>query len=346
MRPLAALLAVALLQTPRALPPTRDQQFALFGSYLESLRVQAGIPGLAAAVIDTDGIAWEQAFGHQDVSRSLTTITATPFHLDGLTQLVAATLVLRCVEEGRLTLDTPIRTFSPGSPDGDATVGQILTHTSGNANDLVFAYRPERLDVLGVVVSACTGGSFRLAVAGLLDRLAMNDSVPGPDAATDPALPAKAAQYTGIINRLAVPYSVDAQGRPSPSRYAATTLAPSGGLISTVLDFAQFDQALRKGVLLGADTLAAAWRAPAAANGRPLPHGLGWFVQTYNGEPVVWQFGVGSNASSSLVMTLPSRGVTLVLLSNSDGLVKPNALAAGDITVSPFARVFFQLLIK
>ena len=94
------------------------------------------------------------------------------------------------------------------------------------------------------------------------------------------------------------------------------------------------------------NTLAAAWRAPVALSGRTLPHALGWFVQTYNGETVVWQFGIGANASSSLVMTLPARGITLVLLANSDNLVKPATLAAGDISVSPFARLFFQVLVK
>ena len=329
-----------------ALPPTRDQLFSLFGSYLESLRAQAGIPGLAAAIIDTDGIAWEQAFGYQDVGRLVGTRTDTPFHLDGITQVFAATLVLQCVEQGHLTLETPIRTFSPNSPDANATVGQILTHTSGDANDLTFAYRPNRLDVLASVVSTCTGGSFRSAMARLLDSQAMIASVPGPDAATDPTVAADAARYTNVLGRLALPYSVDAQGRPSQSGYAATTLTPSGGLISTVLDYAQFDRGLRRGVLLSAATLAAAWRTPVGLNGRTLPHGLGWFVQTYNGETVVWQFGLGANASSSLVMTLPARGITLVLLANSDNLVKPATLAAGDISVSPFARLFFQVLVK
>jgi CubicO group peptidase (beta-lactamase class C family) len=346
VRFVSALLALALLQAPMALPPTRDQLFALFGGYLESLRAQAGIPGLAAAIVDSDGIAWEQAFGYQDVGRLVGTRTDTPFHLDGVTQVFAATLVLQCVEQGHLTLDTPIRTFSPNSPDANATVGQILTHTSGDASDLTFIYRPNRLDVLASVVSTCTGGSFRSAVATLLDRHAMIASVPGPDAATDPAVASDAPRYTSVLGRLAVPYSVDAQGRSSPSRYAATTLTPSGGLISTVLDYAQFDLGLRRGLLLSANTLAAAWRAPVALNGRTLPHGQGWFVQTYNGEPVVWQFGQGANASSSLVMTLPARGITLVLLANSDGLAKPATLAAGDISVSPFARLFFQVLVK
>ena len=77
-----------------------------------------------------------------------------------------------------------------------------------------------------------------------------------------------------------------------------------------------------------------------------LPHGYGWFVQTYNGEQVVWQFGMEANASSSLVITLPARGITLIMLANSDALAKPGTLAGGDITASPFAHLFFQLLVK
>jgi CubicO group peptidase (beta-lactamase class C family) len=345
VRVIAALLAIALLQAPAALPPTRDQLLALFGSYLDSLRIQAGVPGIAAAVMDNSGVVWQQAFGQMDVARSVATRTDTPFHLDGLTQIFVATLVLRCVEQGRLTLDTPIGSFSSTSADAAATVGQILTHTSGDPNNPTFAYRLGRLDALGPVVSACTGVPLRRAVASLLDSQAMVDSVPGPDAASDPSLSANGDRYTSVLNRLAVPYSVDSQGHASPSHYTPTTLTPSSGLISTVLDFAQFDRGLRQGYLLGADTLAAAWRPPVGPNG-PLPHGYGWFVQTYAGEQVVWQFGVEANASSSLVITLPARGITLIMLANSDALSKPGTLASGDITASPFAYLFFQLLVK
>jgi CubicO group peptidase (beta-lactamase class C family) len=345
VRVIAALLALVLLQVPKALPPTRDQLFTLFGRYLDALRIQAGIPGLAAAIVDTDGIAWEQAFGQQDLSRALATRTDTPFHLDGLTQFFAAIMVLHCVEEGRLTLNTPVRVFSPDSPDAAATVSQILTHTSGDSSDPAFLYRPGRVDALEPVISACMGVPFRVAVARLLDQQIMYDSVPGPDAVEDPALLDNAQRYASVLERLAVPYAVDADKRPSPSHYVAKTFTPSAGLISTVLDFAKFDWALRQDLILRDDTLAAAWTPPSGRNG-PLPHGYGWFVQTYRGEQVVWQFGVGANASSSLVVTLPGRDITLVMVANSDALAKPATLAAGDIMVSPFVRLFFQLLIK
>ena len=60
----------------------------------------------------------------------------------------------------------------------------------------------------------------------------------------------------------------------------------------------------------------------------------------------MWQYGVDTDAASSLVVTLPARNVTLILLANSDGLAKPASLSAGDVTVSPFARVFLGLVVK
>ena len=112
-------------------------------------------------------------------------------------------------------------------------------------------------------------------------------------------------------------------------------------------DYAQFDLALRNGILVSPDTLADAWR-PSGIDpaGRPLPYGLGWFVQGYNGETVVWQFGSGENGSSSLVVTLPSRGLTLVLLANSTGLARTFQLDKGDVTTSPFARIFLSLFTR
>ena len=111
-------------------------------------------------------------------------------------------------------------------------------------------------------------------------------------------------------------------------------------------DLEKFDLALKRGVLLRPETIAAAWTPPLGAQGQVLPHGFGWFVQSYAGEPVVWQFGVGDNASSSLIVTLPRRGLTLILLANSDGLSKPFALAAGDLSVSTFGRLFLGIFVR
>jgi CubicO group peptidase (beta-lactamase class C family) len=346
--PLVALLAGSV--------PVHSQDLVLgrLSSYYESLRIQAGIPALAGAIIGPDDVVWEQALGSQDVERLVAARTDTLFHLDGLTQVVTAVQVLRCVEEGRLSLDDRIGRFKPDSPDANATIRQILTHTSGSPDNLQFAYRPERLEPLSRAIRACTDDSYRETVAKLLDRLAMVDSVPGPDIVHPETLtegiptPSALERYRHALERLAVPYAVGQNGRPTQSSYSQETLLPAGGLISTVRDFAQFDLALKQGLLLRADTLAAARRPAVGAGGRLLPHGLGWFVQNYRGEPIVWQFGITPNTSSSLIVTLPARGVTLVLLANSDGLARSfaPAPATADVTTSPFVRLFLGFAVR
>ena len=314
---------------------------ARFGDYLESLRIQTGIPGLASMIVGSGDVAFDKTFGQQDVERSIATRTDTPFHLDGMTETLTATLVLRCLEEGRISLDDPASKYGAGT---DATIRQILTHTNESG---AYAYQPVRLDGLKLVVERCNAaGSFRAALASLLERFAMSDSVPGPDAVNVPPSltgigQAAIDRYKGVLGRLAVPYTVDTRGRATKSQYSVNGLSGGSGLISSVRDYARFDLALKAGAILGFDTLNQAWTPPA---GRP--NGLGWFVQSYNGEKVVWSFGQSDNASSSLLVILPARSITLVLLANSDGLAKSFGLVNGDVTTSPFGKLFLELFVK
>jgi CubicO group peptidase (beta-lactamase class C family) len=328
-----------------------DLVLSRFGDYLDSLRVQAGIPGLAATIVGSTTVTWERAFGQQDVERNIPARQDTPFHLDGLTQIVVASLALRCAEDGWLSLDDRVGAFDPTSPDASATLRQLLSHTTDGPDGLSFSYRPDRLAPLAAAVSSCTDSSFRRGVAGLLDRMAMVDSVPGADVAriapgSEEFDAPMLERYLGVLGRLAVPYAVDAKRRPSPSRYVATTLTPASGLIATADDLVRFDLALKKYALLRPEAIALAWTPPVDRKGQRLPHGLGWFVQTYNGEPIVWQFGVSDNASSSMIVTAPRRGLTLILVANSSGLARPFSLEAGDLTVSPFARVFLGIFVR
>ena len=146
MRRSAAVLTIAGLLLIRVPLHADDLLYTYFADYLDALRTQAGIPGLAAAIVNVDGTVWPRGFGQPDLERTLPTSVDTPFHLDGLTQLVTASLVLRCVEEGRLSLDDRIGQFKPASPDASATIREVLTHTSGAPGNLVFAYRPQRLE--------------------------------------------------------------------------------------------------------------------------------------------------------------------------------------------------------
>jgi CubicO group peptidase (beta-lactamase class C family) len=352
-RALFASIAAALLLTCSRVQAD-DFVLSRFADYIESLRIQVGLPGVAVAVVGRTDILWEAGFGYQNVEKAVRMRPDTPIHVDGLTQTVTAAYMLRCTEEGYLSLDDPIGAYVADVPEPAATFRQLLSHTFPTTSGLQFLYRPERVDALADVIRRCQGSSYRATLAYMFDRLAMINSVPGGDVLSvlppdSPDAPdSEREHYAAVLQRLATPYAVDAQKRPTPFAYSATTITPSTGLITTVEDYAHFDLEVRSGRFVLPDTLAEAWRNPADAGGKPLPHGLGWFVQTYNGDKVVWQYGSGGDAggSSSMVISLPARGLTLVMAANSTGLTKAFSLDKGDITTSPFARVFLSLFTR
>ena len=130
------LPTLAVVLSASVLLRADDLILSRFSDYLEALRVQAGIPGLAAVVVGSTDITYAQAFGRQDVDRNIPARTATPFQLDALTQMVVASLVLRCADGGWLSLDDRVGKFVPTSPDASATLRQILSHTTDGPNGL------------------------------------------------------------------------------------------------------------------------------------------------------------------------------------------------------------------
>ena len=349
-RPLLLLTMALSVSVGTLVHGADDFVLARFTDYLESLRNQAGIPGLAAAIVGPSNVFWEGTFGQVDVERNFTTRIDTPFQLDDTTQTIVASLALRCASEGLLSLDDPVGKFAPTSPDAGATLRQLLTHTTDGPNGLNFSYRPERLAPVAAAIASCKSSTFRSAMSALLDQMIMVDSVPGSDvvSVTPPAegfTTTVLQRYSDILFRLATPYTFEARGRGARSSYVASTLTPASGLIASVRDLEHFDLRLKDGYLQP-EWQALAWTPPNDANGRPLPHAYGWFVQAFNGERIVWHFGVSDNASSSMVISVPRRGLTLILLANSPGLARPLALSAGDVTVSPFARLFLSIFLR
>src|SRR5260370_22624603 len=148
-----AILVIALGTSPRA---ADNLVLSRFSDYLESLRTQAGIPGLAASLVGTTDTVWERGFGYQDGGRSIQTRTDSPFPVDGLMQTIVATLALRCDESRWLSIDDPVARFATDAPDATATLRMLMTHTSPGAGGLVFSYRLDRLAGLAPAISSCT----------------------------------------------------------------------------------------------------------------------------------------------------------------------------------------------
>ncbi len=76
-------------------------------------------------------------------------------------------------------------------------------------------------------------------------------------------------------------------------------------------------------------------------SGKVLPYGLGWFVQNIEGVKLIWHYGYWVGMSS-LIIRIPEKKMSFIILANSDMLSAPYALGKGDIWVSPYAKEFLK----
>jgi CubicO group peptidase (beta-lactamase class C family) len=345
---LAALVLLGLAQQASA----QNLTVSLLERYLDSLRQQSGIPGMSGALVQNGNVLWSAGFGLSNVERSIPARPDTPYQIADLTESLSSSLLLeQCVETGHLGLDDRVQRWVPTFSEPATTVRDLLTHRSPSGT---FKYDSGRYSVLTGVIEACIQSDpipFRLAMTEkLFERVSMFDSVPGQSvgsgSAADNAIfsAGEMARFSAVLQRMALPYRVSG-GNPSVNTSVSATLSASTGAISTVLDLAKYDGALDAAFLLHRDTMAAMWTNAQTASGAAMPTGLGWFVQNYNGVAVYWQFGLTTGANSSLLVKVPSKNLTLILLANSEGLSAPFSLQDGDVTASLFARAFLRLFV-
>jgi CubicO group peptidase (beta-lactamase class C family) len=345
------LLAAASLFVVAAGVPAVEAQtltFSLFERYLDSLREQAGIPGLSAAIVQDNSVVWERGLGRQDVEGNVPATPDTPYYIGDVSQTMGAALALRkCLEEDSLELTDRVTRWVPEYPDAVATVANLLTHTTNSGE---FQYSLDRFAGLTPVIVECADEPYRhLLHREVFDRFGMQSSVPGSSftgAASPGAMQfdsGTSSRFADVVRRTALSYRLSS-GRVVRSDVSPPALSASTGVLSTVRDLARFDIALQTGALIDGPTLQTSW-TQAQVQGRAVPTGLGWFVQNYNGEPLVWSFGLIRDGYSALVLKLPRRKLTLIALANSDAMTSGYNLHNGDVTASPFATLFLRFFV-
>lgn len=100
----------------------------------EVLAVQ-GLPGLAVAVTDRDGIVASETFGLANLDAGTPVTRETYFEIGSIGKTFTAIALLQLHEEGRLGLDEPLTRYLPWfevrSTHAPITIHHLLTHTSG-----------------------------------------------------------------------------------------------------------------------------------------------------------------------------------------------------------------------
>ena len=341
-----AIVAVAWLAGSGLLAcshPTKPvvQSIEEFDQRLESLRQQAHIAGVSVAIAENQRIAWSKGYGTADLATNRMASDTTVYHFASLTKPFASAILLQLSEEGRISLDDPVANYgivlqSPGV----IRIRHLLSHTSSGMPGTRYSYDGDRFSLLDSVIARATGGSFATElVSRILQPLGLTSIAPNPGSAAFSATGLDPSTYRANLAR-GYTYT---NGTYAPTAYP-THFSTAAGLTGSVLDLAAFSMALDRGDVIGQAARDAAFAPTISVAGDTLPYGLGWFSTRYRGERIVWHYGLWT-AISSLIIKVPSRGLTFVALANTDALSSPYPLAAGKLDSSPWARAFLDAFV-
>lgn len=312
-----------------ALPPAIRPD-PRFEAAMAAAREAGGAYGITFAAVRDGELLWAGASGRQrDQTTALT--AEDPLVIGSVTKTFVAATVLQLVEEGRIGLDDPVRTYLPGmsSISSKITIHQLLDHTSGLAdvfNDTTrkgleehpehawttaevfktlhapwyqpgegWAYANTNYFLLGLVIERVTGST-------LAEEL--DDRFLGP---------------LGLEHTRLLTGDTDDGGPLSPAW--ATIFWASGAMTASAADLARWGDALYGDAVLGQ----ASREAMVALNSND--YGLGLQRIEVLGATGYGHTGL-LNTYTTLLLHLPGQDVTLALLVNRSHVDLGGMLAA------------------
>ncbi len=303
------------------------------------------IPGVAVGV-DNNGVQQVGGLGVTNVDHPLAVDERTLYQIGSISKTFVGTTAMRLVEQGKLDLDAPIRTYLPGLKLADAeateraTMRHLLTHTGGWVGDYfddlgagddalakmivamadvpqvaplgtLWSYNNAGFALAGRIIEVLTGQPFEAAVRSLvLDPLGMKHTY--------------FFARNIVTERFAVGHTItDGTATVARPWELPRTANPAGGLLSDVLDllvYARFhmgDGTAQDGArVLSAESLAF-MQSPLFSKGSGGAMGLTWMLEDVGGVGTV-RHGGGTVGQQTTFVMVPSRNFALAVLTNAD----------------------------
>ena len=222
------------------------------------------------------------------------------------------------------------------------TVRHLLSHTSEYIPGTYYHYSGMRYGWLSHIIRNTTGQCFGdLLIERIIQPLNLTFTAPCCRELGQEDCLNNLERFANVYDRQTRVYRMKAGGAITPSDYqfAFTT---AGGLISTVTDMAAFDIAIDSGQLISAESREQMFAPFQSSRGNALPHGLGWFAQTFGDTDLYWHYGYHPDAASTLILKIPQHDITFILFANSDKLSEPFSLHNGNVLNSPAALLFLE----
>jgi D-alanyl-D-alanine carboxypeptidase len=330
MRLFASLFGVLCLTVTAFADPVDDY-----------VRAQLGprrLPGVSLAVIKDGRIVKAAGYGLASLELNAPATERTVYEIGSISKQFAANAVLLLAEDGKLSLDDPLSKYLQRTPPAWSaiTLRHVLTHTAGlpdfDTGKIGFSYRREYTEaefvdllaahpldftpgerwnytngfpLLGIVVERASGMPFVDFVrTRIFERLGLKS--------------ARFKSNTDVVPHRADGYLFKDGAYRHGESLRPALIAPNGGVMMDVVDFAAWDIAITSGRLLSAASISAMTTPVALADGRTVGHGLGWFMDQFNGHRFGAHWGTTVTGYSAVIRRYDSDRVTVIMLANLD----------------------------
>jgi CubicO group peptidase (beta-lactamase class C family) len=327
-----ALLATALAALGACGAPGQD-----IGARIDELmRAYSGhVPGAAVIVLREDAVLFRRAYGDADLEAGVAATPATDFRLASMTKAFTAAAILLLAQDGRLSLDDPVRRWLPSLPAAAnaVTLRQMLTHTSGliDYEELIPPNATQQVhdaDVLHLLETQdrtyfAPGTQYRYSDSGYALLALIVARASGSDFATflrqriftPLGMTGSLAYEAGIseVPRRAFGYTASGGKWLRSDQSLTSAVLGDGGVYSNIDDLARWDAALYDSRLLSEASRRAAFSGATATDDPAVRYGFGWRI---SGE-TLWHSGetVGFR---NVMVRWPRRHFTVVVLTNRE----------------------------
>jgi CubicO group peptidase (beta-lactamase class C family) len=296
---------------------------------------QGQVPGAAVLVMRDGKPVIRRAYGFADLEHRIAATPATNYRLASMTKAFTAAAILLLAEDGRLSVDDPIRKWLPSMPQAAraVTVRHLLTHTSGliDYEDIIpstLTRQVHDVDVLRLLEGEnrtyfAPGSSYRYSNSGYALLALIVGRASGMDFASflharifQPLQMKETVAYeegiTTVAHR-AYGYSADHQSWTRTDQSQTSAVLGDGGIYSSIDDLAKWDAALYDNRLLRPESLRQAFAPMTQTDDPAVRYGFGWRI---TGESL-WHSGE-TMGFRNVIVRFPTRHVTVIVLTNRD----------------------------
>ena len=306
---------------------------------------EGAVPGAAVAVLSDGAFIFRRAYGLANVESRVAATPATNYRLASMTKQFTAAAILLLREDGRVSIDDPVRRWLPTLPVSadEMIIRHLLTHTSGliDYEDLIPEGTDAQLhdaDVLRLLEGEnrryfTPGTKYRYSNSGYALLALIVERAGGQNFAAflrrriflPLGMRTTVAFEEGIscVADRAFGYTAERQSWLRSDQNLTSATLGDGGIYSSIDDLAKWDAALYDEGLLRPESLRLAFQ-PATPTGDPaVQYGFGWRIS----GRTLWHSGETTGFRNVIVRHLELRSTVIVLTNRDHPEPYPTALA-------------------